>query len=86
MENIEEVKRYWLTTTDNPYDPFEDFKHWYMYDTSHGYFTAGLVARIAKTSTDLTDDEYQEEVNRAINFIIANGLGDNYKRVEQTIE
>ena len=38
-----------LTTFDNPYDPFDQFDQWYMFDTDKGYNSAAYLARIAKT-------------------------------------
>ena len=39
-----------LTTFDNPFDPFDDFVQWFMYDVDKGYNTCGKIARIAKSS------------------------------------
>lgn len=46
-----------LTTSDNPYDPFKDFDKWYAYDEQMGYHTCGLVARFARTSDSLSDEQ-----------------------------
>lgn len=59
-----------LTTTDNPYDPFEDFTSWFMFDISKGYDCCGYVDRIAKTSNQFTDEENNRELERAIDEII----------------
>lgn len=59
-----------LNTIDNPYDPFEDFDSWYEYDIRKGYYSCGLLARIAKTSDDLSDLDNLEEIERAIDEII----------------
>lgn len=59
-----------LTTIDNPYDPFEDLDKWDDYDRRKGYYTAGLLARIAKTSDELSDQDNVEEIERAIDEII----------------
>ena len=37
----EMTKDLWITTEDNPYDPFTQFQHWLSWDQSHGYDTCG---------------------------------------------
>lgn len=73
-----------LTTIDNPYNPFDDFDQWYMYDMEKGYDTCGYLSRIARTSDQLSDTENEEEVERAIDEIIKYDFLDIYKRVCST--
>ena len=54
-----------LTTVDNPYDPFNNFSSWYMFDVESGYNSCSYLARIAKTSEQFTDTENEEEIERA---------------------
>lgn len=82
MDNLEK-KAFWLTTSDNPYDPFNDFSHWYDYDTKYQANVASIIARIAKVSSEIPDDEYTLEVNNAIDFIVGNGLVDGYIKVSE---
>lgn len=70
-----------LTTTDNPYDPFEQFTSWLMYDDEHGYGTCSYLGRIARTSYQLTDEENNAEVERAIDEIIKYDFMNIYKKV-----
>ena len=59
-----------LTTIDNPFDPFNQFTSWFLFDVEKGYNTCGLLDRITKLSDDLTDNEYNIEIERAIDEII----------------
>lgn len=59
-----------LTTADNPYDPLDQFTEWWNYDTTMGYHTAAYVARIARTSEELSDSDNQIELLKAIDEII----------------
>lgn len=70
-----------LTTTDNPYDPFTDFDNWYNFDESRGYHSCAYLARIAKTSDDLSDEENSLEIKRAIDEICMLNLLGIYKKV-----
>ena len=53
-----------ITTEDNPYDYFNDFENWYNFDIQKGYNTCSLLARIARTSDQLSDDENERKKNR----------------------
>lgn len=59
-----------ITTIDNPYDPFDQFREWYMFDSLAGYGSCGYLDRIAHTSDALTDEENEQEIERAIDEII----------------
>lgn len=59
-----------LTTTDNPYDPFDDFDRWLAFDTEKGYNTCGLVARISKSSSEFSDSMQVDEIEKAIDDFI----------------
>ena len=65
-ETVED-NQVWLTSVDNPFDPFTDFDNWYRYDTEKGYYTAGLIARFTDAdSFDLSDKDYAEEIEKAV--------------------
>lgn len=70
-----------ITTEDNPFDPIDDFDNWYAFDTSNGYNTLSYLARIARTSDDLPEEENQKEIERAIDEICYFNLTGNYKKV-----
>lgn len=72
-----------ITTVDNPYNPLTDFDHWRLYDeVEKGYNTSGYLARIAKTSDSLSDEENDEEIERAIDEIIEFNPG-VYRKVKE---
>lgn len=70
-----------LTTVDNPYDPFEQFTSWCLFDVEKGYNSCGYLARIARTSDEMSEFEYVEEVERAIDEIIKYDFMNIYKKV-----
>lgn len=81
------AKEYMLTTVDNPYDPFTHFDEWFAYDNLKGYNTCGYLARVAKTSNELSDKLNSLAINDAIDEICKyNWLG-IYRKVERdTVE
>ena len=70
-----------LTTFDNPYDPFDQFTLWLMFDKEKGYDTCEYLARIVQLSDDLTEKEVDEETERAIDEIIKYDPFNIYKKV-----
>lgn len=71
-----------ITTIDNPYNPFEQFTPWFLFDVEKGYNTCGYLGRIARTSDQLTDDENNQEIERAIDEIIKHDVLNIYKKVK----
>ena len=72
-----------LTTIDNPYDPFEQFTEWLMFDKEKDYDTCEYLARIVqpKLTEDMTQQEENAVIESAIDEIIMiNPLG-IYKKV-----
>ncbi len=70
-----------LTTSDNPYNPFEQWDEWYAFDVAKGYNTCAYLARVARTSNELTEEDNNEEISRAILSILELNLTGNYLRV-----
>lgn len=75
-----------LTTFDNPFDPFEQFTSWFLFDVEKGYNTCSLLGRIENISEDMTEKEINEEHERAIEQIIDNDFLNIYKKVYRNPE
>jgi len=70
-----------LTTTDNPYNPITQFDEWQAYDEQAGYYTCSYLARIAKTSNELSPLDQAIDIEQAIDEIVEMNLLGNYKKV-----
>lgn len=83
------AKEIMITTEDNPFDPFSQWDEWYFYDLSQGYNSCERLARLAKTSSQLSDTINNLEVEDAIDTMIYTGaIGKSgkfvkYKKVEK---
>lgn len=70
-----------LTTFDNPFDPFDQFDDWLRFDLDKGYNTCDYLGRIARTSDQLSDEENDAEIERAIDEIVKYDFMNIYKKV-----
>lgn len=75
-----------LTTFDNPFDPFEDFTSWWMFDIEKGYNSCSYLDRIANVSDDMTQKEVNAEIERAIDEIILYNPLNIYKKVQRQVK
>ena len=74
-----------LTTFDNPFDPFEQFTCWLLFDKEKGYNTCERLDRISNYSDDMTQKEVNEEIERAIDEIILFNPLNIYKKVKREV-
>lgn len=74
-----------LTTFDNPYDPFDDFVKWLLFDKEMNYNTCEKIARIARSSESFSTIEDKEETERAIDEIINHDFLNIYKKVSRPV-
>lgn len=72
-----------LTTLDNPFDPFEDFTSWYMFDCEKGYNTSSRLARIANIDSEMTQKEVDEEIERVMDLIVKYDFEGKYIKVNK---
>lgn len=75
-----------LTTNDNPFNPFEDFHSWWLFDTEKGYNSCGRLMRIAKLSDNMSSKEIDDEIERAIDEIIKYDFTDTYNKITKEYE
>lgn len=75
-----------LTTFDNPFDPFEQFTSWFLFDVEKGYNTCSYLARLVNVTDDMSETEIDEETERAIDSIIDNDFLNIYKKVWRNSE
>lgn len=76
-------KGYMLTTLDNPFDPFNEFTSWYMFDCEKGHNTSSRLARIANIDSEMSQKEVDDEMDRAMDFIVKYDLEDKYIKVQE---
>lgn len=67
-----------LTTTDNPYNPFIEWRKWYMWDVTHGYNTCGLLDRVAMVPETLGADVEMEAIHFAMMTIVRENLSGHH--------
>lgn len=70
-----------ITTVDNPYDPFTKFDEWFAWDRDRGYHTCGYLARIMRTSDELSIADQDLALEYAIDEIIQEDVLGLYKKV-----
>lgn len=62
-----------VATTDNPFNPFTEWDEWYFYDLSKGYSTCERLDRLSNTSSQLSDELNNEELEQAIDQLVEIG-------------
>lgn len=72
-----------LTTVDNPYNPFTQWDLWYQYDRQAGYNTPSLLARVVRTSDELTDDEQSLAIEQAISEIVEVNASGVHRKISE---
>lgn len=74
-----------LTTVDNPFDPFTDWDAWYAFDEAHGYHSTAFLARVIKTSDELSDADQSAAIEDAIDEIVNENVSGLYRKVENSL-
>ena len=79
------TKEFMLTTNDNPFDPFEQFASWLLFDKEKGYNSCEKIATLAHITDDMTQKEIDEETNRVIEKIIELDFLDIYTKAYKKV-
>jgi len=75
------MKTIMLTTIDNPFNPFTHFDEWKTFDEGKGYNSCSYLARIVKTSDELSEADEALAIEQAIDEIIKLNVLGIYKKV-----
>lgn len=79
------AKQFMLTTIDNPFNPFEDYKSWLSFDNEHNYNSSGRLMRVAQLTDEMSSIEEEKEIERAIDEIIKYDFLHIYQKVEREL-
>jgi hypothetical protein len=72
-----------LTTVDNPFDPFTQWDEWFTYDEACGYHTTSYLARIVRTSDELSQADQDLAIENAIDEIVQENINGLYRKVAE---
>lgn len=75
------AEEFMLTTVDNPYNPFTDWDEWYRFDEARGYHSTGLLARVVKTSDDLSESDQELAIDNAIEEIVKENVSGMHRKI-----
>lgn len=70
-----------LTTLDNPFDPSVQWDEWKCFDEDQGYYSSEYLARIAKVSDELSDLDYLQAIEQAVDEICRLNVLGIYKKI-----
>lgn len=73
--------RVMLTTIDNPWDPFTHYDEWYQYDEHAGYHSTALLARVAITSDELSENDQLMAYEQAVDEIVRENVSGIHRKV-----
>ena len=72
-----------LTTIDNPFNPFEQFVDWYMFDCQKGYNTYSRIARLMPDDDSLSSIEKDRIEDNIIDRMIQHDPLGIYTKVDE---
>ena len=76
----EKKKEFKSTTFDNPFSQFTQFDEWYLFDTTNGYDTLGVLGRMTLSSNQLSEEDQKRILEDTI-FSLVKMLPSTYRLV-----
>lgn len=73
-----------LTTVDNPFSPFTHFDEWNAWDMWAGYHTLSFLARIVRTSSELSEADQEAAIDHAIDEIVRENVSGMWRKVSES--
>ena len=71
----------WVTTLDNPWDFWTHFDEWNAFDQEKGYFTNNYIARVSLASSEMSQEEYEDAIEAAVDDIVRLNITGNYRKI-----
>ena len=75
------MDQYMITTTDNPYSPVTHYDEWLVWDMAR-YNTNSLLARVVRTSSELSDSDQELAIQNAIDEIVTENVSGVHTKVK----
>ena len=73
---------YMLSTEDNPYNPFTEWEDWLAWDQQEGYNSIALLARMVRTSDELSEELQEQAYNDAVDEIVSDNFSGVHIKVQ----
>ena len=67
---------------DNPFDPWTQWDEWFAWDLNAGYNTPGLLARVARSSSNLSEADQSLAIQQAIDEIVRENVLGLHRKVK----
>ena len=75
------MRRVAITTSDNPFDPFDDFASWYNFDEQKGYRLVEMLGRITSVSDELPERDQLRVIEESIDLLVLIGVPGGVKKI-----
>lgn len=74
---------YMLTTHDNPFNPHTQYDEWLAFDNSLGYNTINYLARVVRSSDELSESDQLAAIHQGIDEILEEDPVGIYRRIRK---